>query len=451
MKRYHIWCLLSLFAIQFSGYAGDDEAQNWPSFRGPEGRGVADGYAVRSTWNADSSAGKVEGVSWRVPVPGLGHSSPTIFGNRLFLATAIASEGEAELMVGRSGASTAAEDNGEQRWVILCYDKLTGEEIWRKTAYQGIPRASRHAKATHANTSVVTNGQQLVTFFGSEGLYCYDLDGKLLWQRDLGVVDISKYGIGWGYSSSPALYEDRIVLVCDDPENPYIVALQLSDGKELWRRSRKDICERSWGTPMIHTLAGKPQVVVNGWPWIMSYDLETGEDVWKIRGGGDNPVPTPFEAHGWIYITNSHGGQSPIWAIRPEAKGDISLSEGQSANDGIVWSTLKGGSYLSTPVVYGDYLFLGNTRGIVRCFNAITGEKLYQERVANNAAIIASLIAADGKFYCASEDGHVYVLTAGPEFELLARNPMGEPCFATPAISEGVLYFRTTKSLIAIK
>ena len=162
-------------------------------------------------------------------------------------------------------------------------------------------------------------------------------------------------------------------------------------------------------------------------------------------------MPTPFEAHGWIYVTNAHGAQSPIFVVRPEANGDISPSAAAGIHESIVWSTTRGGSYMSTPVVYGDYLYLGNSNGVVRCFNALTGQKVYEQRLDTGASIIASLVAAEGKIYCASENGTVYVLAAGPAFKVLARNNLGQPCFATPAISQGVLYFRTTESLMAIK
>jgi outer membrane protein assembly factor BamB len=190
---------------------------------------------VRSVWNADISAGEIDGVRWRVNVPGLGHSSPVVSGNRIFLATAIARDGKAPLNVGRGGSPDAADDDGEQSWVVLCYDRLTGDEMWRRTAHQGRPHATRHSKATHANTSVAVEGSHVVAFFGSEGLHCYDLEGRLEWRRDLGVIDISKYGIGWGYASSPAIHQDRIAVVCDDPNNPFLAVLSLSDGAELWR------------------------------------------------------------------------------------------------------------------------------------------------------------------------------------------------------------------------
>ncbi len=418
---------------------------NWPAFRGPGARGVADGFATPDRWDLSAA----EGVRWRAAVPGLGHSSPIIWGDKLFLLSAVRPGGKAPLQIGRSGASDAADDNGEQSWVVLCYDKRSGDELWRRTAHRGAPRASRHQKATHANTTAATDGKRLVAFFGSEGLHCYDLDGDLLWQRDLGVVNISKYGIGWGYASSPTLYQDRVALLCDDPANPYLAVFRLSDGEELWRVSRKGDCERSWGAPMIHADGNRVQVVANGWPWIVSYDLETGAEIWRLAGGGDNPIPTPFEAHGWIYVTNAHGGKSPIHAIRAEAKGDISPSDG-AEGEGLVWTTEQGGSYISTPVVYGERMYFGNTNGVVRCFQAKTGEKLYEKRLDPGASMFASLVAADGKIYCPAENGAVYVLRDGPRLEVLSRNTMGAPCFATPAVSQGVLYFRTTEELIAV-
>lgn len=449
MGRRHIQraCIV-LFWFPLVAVAG--EPTDWPTFRGADGRGVADGFATPEVWNADDSAGEISGVLWQVDVPGLSHSSPVVVGDRIYLATAIASDGEAPLKVTRGGRPDAAADNGEQSWVVLCYDKRTGKELWRKTARKGRPRATRHVKATHANTSVTIQGNDLLAFFGSEGMYCYDLEGQLKWSRDLGVINISKYGIGWGYASSPAVHGDRIAIVCDDPQNPYVAALRLSDGEEIWRVSRKDVSVRSWSTPFIHSGESATQVVVNGWPWIVSYDLESGREIWRIRGGGDNPVPTPFAANGWIYITSAHGAQAPIYVVRPEATGDITPDE-NGANESIIWSTIRGGAYMSTPVVYRDYLYLGNSNGVVRCYHAKTGEKVYEKRLGPAAGIISSLVAADGKVYCASENGTVYVLKAGPEYEVLARNQMGEPCLASPALSAGVLYLRTTKKLYAIK
>ncbi len=426
-----------------------EASQNWPRFRGPGATGVLEGYTLPKTWNADPAAEEPEGVLWRAPIPGLGHSSPIVWGDRIFVCTAVPEGDAAALMLGSGGQPTAADDSRNHQWMILCFDKKTGEALWSRIAREGKPRATRHIKATQANTSLAVDGENLVAFFGSEGLYCYDLDGNLKWSRDLGVINISKYSTGWGYASSPSIHENTIVLTCDDPANPFLVVLRLSDGEELWRVSRKGICERSWGTPLIHKGPEITQVVVNGWPWVVSYDLDSGEELWKINGGGDNPVPSPFVANGWIYVVSSHGGKSPIYVVRPEAMGDITPSQEEPSNEGMVWSTFRGGSYMSTPVVYGDYLYLGHY-STVRCFHATTGDPVFVEKLPQPASIIASLVAADGKIYCASEHDSVHVLSAGPEFKPIANNPMGEPCFATPAISEGVLYFRTTQSLVAI-
>ena len=229
--------------------------------------------------------------------------------------------------------------------------------------------------------------------------------------------------------------------------------MSLKDGEERWRVSRKGDSERCWGTPLIHQnkKLGLTQVVVNGWPSVISYDLADGRELWRIRGGGDNPVPTPFVANDHIYITSAHGAQSPTYVVNPAARGDLTTKLETSPNETFLWNVERGGSYMSTPVVYGDYLYLGNSNGILRCFHAHAGQKIHEKRLEGRAGVIASLVAGDSKIYCASENGKVYVVAASSDLELLATNSMGAPCFATPAISEGVIFFRTTKELIAIQ
>lgn len=440
---------ITFLLIDFTPLAfAEDKSTDWPGFRGSGATGVADGFETALKWDAtnpdDSS------ILWTAPVPGLGHSCPTIVGNRIFVATAVAADDDVPLQIGRGGNTAAADDNSAQSWMVLCFDRTTGQELWRKTAHTGVPKATRHSKATHANTTVTVDGDNVVAFFGSEGLYCYDLDGNLRWEKDLGIVDISKYGIGWGYASSPSIHDGRIVLVCDDPKNPYIVALELEDGEEIWRKARNNDCERSWGTPLIHTLPnGDAQIVVNGWPWIVAYDLETGDETWRIKGGGDNPIPSPFIVNDRIYLTSSHGGKSPVIAVRTDSTGNLSEADSPEAA-GLEWRIERGGSYMSTPVVVGDYIYLGNTNGVLRCFHAVTGEAVYEKRMASGAYVVASLVAAGDRIYCTAEDGTVYVIAAGPEYKVLARNKLGEPCLATPAVSEGVLFFRTASSLMAI-
>ena len=433
-----------------SGTFDSKTEQNWPGFRGSAAQGVADAYPTRSDWNADAATGNLSGVLWRVDVPGLGHSSPIVWGGNIFVATAIRLSGKAPLRIGYYGDVKAAPDNDEQKWMILCFDKKSGKLRWEQVVRTSKPATERHEKSTHANTTLVTDGRRLVAFFGSEGLYCFDLKGKLLWSKDLGVINNSWHGIGWGYSSSPALYRDRIALLCHDPKAPFVAAFSLSHGKELWRTSRKGDCEGSWGTPLIHNDGARTQVVTNGWPFIVSYDLETGKELWRLRGGGDIPIPTPFVADGLIVISNAHGGKAPLFAVRPSAAGDISLKEGSSSNDSVVWSVPNGGSYISTPIVYRGHIYLANYNGLLRCFDFKTGQKMYEERLGLDDTCSSSLVAADGKIYCPVEQGAVHVIKAGPKLEKLAKNGLGAPCLATPAISQGVIYFRTSESLIAV-
>jgi outer membrane protein assembly factor BamB len=259
-----------------------------------------------------------------------------------------------------------------------------------------------------------------------------------LWSRDLGVINVSKYGIGWGFGSSPVLFRDRIVLQCDSPDDPYVVVLSVADGKELWRAARKNLCERSWATPFVYDDGGRVQIVTNGWPFVVSYDLLTGRELWRLRGGGDNPIPTPFAAHGLIYVANGHGGQTPLFAVRPTAAGDISLKPDESSNAHVAWSAPRNNAYIQTPLVYGDLLYSGTNNGVLKCYEAKTGAKQYEHRLG------------EGKIYFTSEDGDVFVVRAGPRFELLAHNRMGQSCLATPAISRGSLFFRTRHQVVAI-
>lgn len=429
-----------------------DPGSDWPWFRGSGHLGVADGCPLPATWNADPEDEIADSnILWQTPIPGLSHSSPVIVGDLALICTVIAADGEAPLAVGRSGAADAADDNGVQKWMVLCLNRHTGEQVWERTCRVGLPQVTRHAKATHANTTLTVTNERIYAFFGSEGLYCLNMDGTLHWERDLGVINISKYGIGWGYASSPAIFEDKLVLVCDDPERPFLVTLDAGNGEELYRISREGETERNWSTPFIirNDIDDDPQVVVNGWPSVISYNLSDGSERWRIRGGGDNPVPTPFAINQHIYITSAHGASAPIHAVRLNAKGDLTELTESAPNDGILWSIPRGGAYMSTPVVYEGLLYVGSSNGVLRCYDAMTGEQLYEERLGSGASIIASLVAGDGKIFAASENGNVYVISAGQRYELLSVNPMGAPCYATPAISSGVIYIRTTNALIA--
>jgi len=421
---------------------------NWPSFRGPRASGIAEGYPTPVEWNAAKS----RNVRWKTPIPGLGHSSPVVWGDRIFITTAVSGESQAPLRVGLYGDIASAKDDAQQSWKVLCLDKKTGRIQWERAAHTGVPKTRRHPKSTHANPTVATDGQHAVAFFGSEGLYCYDMQGKLLWKKDLGVLDSGFFvapDAQWGFASSPIIFEDMVIVQCDVLTNPFLAAFRLSDGREIWRTRREDV--PTWSTPTVHVNGPQAQLIVNGFKHIGGYDARTGKELWRLRGGGDIPVPTPVVAHGLVFITNAHGGTSPIYAVRLTASGDISLRGEARSNKHVAWSEPRGGAYMQTPLVYGDCLYVCRDNGVVGCYRATNGERLFQERLGSGGdGFSASAVASGGKIYFTSEQGDVYVVKAGPRLELLATNRMDEICMATPAISAGVLYFRTRSHLVAI-
>lgn len=425
---------------------------NWPQFRGPDALGIAVGTAPLF-WNLDTKSGPVRGQKWRTPIPGLSHSSPIIWEDRLFVATAVSASGNASLRVGLYGDGDSAKDNDVQSWKIYCLDKRTGEIVWERTAHKGAPKAARHTKATHANTTLATDGRRIVAFFGSEGIYAYNFSGKELWHKDLGVLDMGPMpdDLSWGFASSPVLYNDTVIIQADSKREAFIAALSAKDGHELYRTSRKGVSERSWSTPAVVEHNKHVQIVCNGWPYIAGYDFKTGTEIWRLKSGGDVPVPTPISTTHLIYVANAHGGPSPIYAIRLNAKGDITPPAPARSSAGVAWSEPKNGAYMQTPLVYGGIVYSASDRGILNAYDAHTGQRFYQQRLTYSpSAFTASPVAAEGKLYFTSEEGDVLIVKAGAGYEYVGINRLGEVTLASPAISQGVIYFHTRSSVVAI-
>jgi outer membrane protein assembly factor BamB len=422
---------------------------NWPSFRGLYARGIADGHPTAATWDLDTSAN----VRWKTPLAGLGHSSPIVWGNLVCVTTAISGRKDATLKPGLYGNIQPVLDDTEHVWKVICLDKRTGKPAWEQTPRKSVPIVKRHTKSTHANATLATDGRRIVALLGSEGMYAYDMKGKLLWTKDLGVLDAGYFMVPdaqWEFSSSPVIHDGVVIVQADVQKGSFIAAFDAASGREIWRTPRGDV--PTFGTPTVHVDRGRTQLLVNGWRHIGAYDFKTGAEVWRMKGGGDIPVPTPVVANGLVYITNAHGRQgAPIYAIKTTASGDISLAEGETSNQHIAWSQNREGAYMITPLVYGDYLYNCTWQGVLSAYEAATGTRMYQQRLgAGTTAFTASPVAADGKIYYASEEGDVFVVKAGPTFELVATNHLNEVTMASPAISDGVLYFRTQGHLIAI-
>jgi outer membrane protein assembly factor BamB len=429
---------------------------DWPSFRGSNACGLATQASTVTVWNVEKS----ENILWKSPIPGLGHSSPIIWQDRLFVTTAVNERKTAPLKVGLYGEPDSAEDDDVQQWKVLCLDKRTGQVLWQQTAHEGAPKVRRHPKATHANCTMATDGSCVIAFFGSEGLYCYDLEGRLRWHKDLGTLrasptvyndtpDPQGSKLEWGFASSPIIYNGRVFVQCDVLTNGFIAAFDIANGQEVWRTRRDDT--GTWSTPNICYDESRPQIVVNGWKHMGGYDLQTGEELWRMSGGGDCPVPTPMVWKNLIFLMSAHGPRSPIYAVRTDAVGDVSLLNGARTNKYVSWSVLRGGSYMETPMIYGDYLYSCQTDGVLSCYKAATGEQEYKERLGTGGeGFTASPVASEGKMYFASEHGAVFVVKPGPDFAVLATNQMKEVCMATPAISDGAIFFRTQGHVVAV-
>jgi outer membrane protein assembly factor BamB len=293
---------------------------------------------------------------------------------------------------------------------------------------------------------------RLVVFLGSEGLYCYDLCGNLLWKRDLGVLDSGYYrapDAQWGFASSPIIHMNRVIVQCDVQQGSFIAAFDLRTGRELWRTRRDDV--PTWSTPTVHDDGTRAELIVNGYRHAGGYDPLTGKELWRLSGGGDIPVPTPVVAHGLVFLSSAHGPQAPLCAIRLGATGDVTPGGDDEPSGYVAWHKPREGVYIQTPLVYGAYLYACRNNGVLSCYDVATGERLYRERLGSGrAGFTASPVAGDGKLYFASEDGDVYVIRAGSTFELLATSSMGEICMATPAISGGMLIVRGKSHVYAI-
>ena len=410
-----------------------------------------------TTWNAETS----ENILWKTPIPGLGHSSPIIWGDRLFVTTAINQTRAAALKVGLYGDPASAEDNDAQQWKIFCLNKRSGKVLWETTAHEGKPRVRRHTKATHANCTMATDGTNVIAFFGSEGLYCYSLDGQPRWHNDLGTLRVSPIvyndapdkeseSLDWGFASSPVIHNGRVFIQCDSLTNGFVAAFDIANGKQVWRTPRNDT--GTWSTPNVCLEGPRPQLVVNGWKQMGGYDLRTGEEIWRLSGGGDCPVPTPIVWNGLIFLMSAHGPRSPIFAVKTDATGDITpQGGGATTNQYLPWTVRRGGAYMETPLIYGDRLYSCHVDGILSCYDAANGKLLYKERLGSGGdGFTASPVASKGKIYFASEQGSVFVVKPGDEFSVLATNKMNEVCMASPAISQDTLFFRTQGHVVAI-
>ena len=429
------------------------EQAHWPQWRGPFFNGMARGDAP-TNWNDTSN------IKWKTEIPGKGHSTPVIWGDRIFLTTAIPTgkpapavptptpqatqtpaTGQGEGRRGRGpGGDTGPQ--AEQRFEVLCLDRKTGKILWQKTARVATPHEGYHrVYGSFASNSPVTDGKYVYAFFGSRGIYAYDFNGKLIWEKDLGVQMKIKNGFGEG--TAPLLDGNRLFLVYDHEAGSFMVALDKRNGKELWRVTRDE--GSSWSTPFAIDHAGRRQVIVTATKKVRSYDAETGKLLWEAAGLGANAIPMPVHQNGVIYVMS--GYRDPrLMAIKLGREGDL------TGTDSILWSQTRGLAYTTSPVLHDNKLYVLTDNGMLSAFNATTGEPHFaQVRLPKPYNFKASPVGANGKLYLATEDGDVVVLKLGEKFEVIATNTLTDQVFiATPVIAGGDLFLRGKDQLFCI-
>jgi outer membrane protein assembly factor BamB len=421
---------------------------SWPSFRGTEASGIADGQNLPDRWDPKTG----ENILWRTPIPGLAHSSPVVWGNRIFVTSAVSSDPKATFRPGLYGDGDASKDRTRHRWMVYAVDKKNGKVVWERVAVEGEPIDQRHIKSTYANSTPATDGRIVVAWFGSQGVYAYDFNGRLLWKVDLGRLDLGAYDIPtyeWGPASSPIIWNNLVILQCDTQADSFLLALDGATGQTVWKIDRQEI--PSWGTPTIATTSTGPQLVTNASNFIRGYDPKTGKELWRLGGSSKITAPTPVFSEDLFVVVSGRGPERPIFVVRPNARGDLTLADGKKSSDAIVWSMTGRGSYMPTPLVYNGTLYVLANNGLFDAYNLKTGAELYRQRLPLiGSGFSASPVAADGKIYLANEDGEILVIAAGEKFTHVATNSMGELLMATPALSEGRMYVRSSSSLFAI-
>ena len=416
---------------------------NWTGFRGPS-CGVVEDAVLPVSWSTR------ENVAWKIDVLGRGWSGPIVWDDKVFLTT-VASEGHVEeakkgLYLGgdRSTPSSAV-----HHWIVYCFDWETGETVWQRTVHKGKPAEPVHIKNTYASETPVTDGRRVYFYFGNVGAFCFDLDGNELWRRRLDPVEIRN---NWGTAASPVLHGDRLFIVNDNQGQSYLLALDKRTGDELFRVERDE--ESNWATPYVWENAERTELVTCGRGKVRSYDLD-GNLLWELGPMSVITIPTPVAGNGLLYVTSGFVADRkarPIYAVRPGASDDISPQDEQDPGEYIAWYHEFGGPYNPSPIAYGDYLYVLYDRGTVNCYDARSGRVIYEkQQLARDArAFTASPWANDGKLFFLSEDGDTFVVQAGPEFKVLARNPLNEMCMATPAALRGSILIRTLTKLYRI-
>lgn len=417
---------------------------DWAQWRGPDWNGVARGDAPIH-WS------DTEHIKWKAEIPGRGHSSPVVWGDKIFVTTAVptgkpAPEPEAAAPdtprrfrgFGRGGGAQP-----EHKFMLLCLDRKTGKLLWERVATVASPHEGYHPQyGSFASNSPVTDGKYVVAFFGSRGVYCYDLDGNKIWERTF--IQLHMFN-GFGEGSWPTLEGNTLLVLFDHEGDSFLVALDKATGKELWRANRND-GNTNWSGPVVITYNGKKQVIVSASRKVHAYDFETGKPLWEVAGLGQNTIPAPVSDGSMIFLMSGYRNPN-LLAVKLGREGDL------TGTDAVVWQNQRGNSYTPSPVLTGGKLYVLSDSGMLSCYDAKTGTPYYQQqRLPKPYNFKSSPVAAGGKLYMASEEGDVIIVNLGEKYEVVATNTLADQMFiATPAILDGEIYLRGQNTLFAIQ
>jgi outer membrane protein assembly factor BamB len=416
-------------------------AANWPQWRGPDGSGISNEKNLPAEWTPTKN------VKWKTPIFGRGHSSPIVWGNKIFLTTAI----EGDVVPGAKAIKHTADGreflhpdsvgaDHKHTFKVMALDRNSGKILWETTAWEGTPYDNRHRKSSYAASTPATDGKLVYAFFGTEGLYAYDFNGKLAWKAQLGNLGT----VGMGTGTSPIVYENLVIVQCDEEngEASFIVALDKKTGKEVWRTPRK--VQVSWSTPILVRTPKRAELITSGTEFVISYDPATGRELWRHKGVESNAIPSPVANNDMVFLVAGFPAKIAL-AIKLGGSGDL------TGTPNVPWTYAKGTAYVPSPILYGDYLYLTTDRGILTCIDAKTGEVKYEGgRIPIPATFTASPVAFEGKILLTSEDGDTFIVKAGPKHEILGTNSLGEAVYASPAVADGRIFIRGEKNLYCI-